>query len=563
MAKHSYRARRGNMLILIIAFIFIIVLMGLVALNYVRLIGTTSEQRTATEAAAIAAARDLSTIVVNTAECGYVSLSDYAPSGSGTTAGDGFPTPVRGINTIIGTARLDLIIGDLLGQQTLKDFAIKDMQDALVAKDQLINALWDSIAPGGTGTDKDGNSVTPYTSAENAYKDNQIRLTGSSSYVPGSLLLSLGCITGGLATAVPVPKPAASAPVSSSQQVSGFYRSYVNIPYDGVDFVFGGIGPNIKIVDHRKWVDTIPGLPYQIPTIVKAEAIQQITSTSANADFVVSSAACAQPASLHDPLPQPGALSISFPDGAVPEIAKPSDIYTNSNLQAGIVDLLTAKNGDYPSDTGSSMTPMGWPVATAMNTSNVWLGALHDWMRRAGTKADIASLINMQSTVLDMPSPTTASWIAPVVHGGPRVNLGTVPAGIIHVFKFDADGVVTYQSRLLTPYPLYVSSHEQMYGETMQAIPNSAVPTQVNTVPLATGDKDITLLKIFDVYIRDEVRNPGTIRGGKHAGEPLAKPLVSQRRAPQNIKNGQRPIIVEPRRALGRFDGTGSAAKKG
>ena len=217
MAKHSYRARRGNMLILIIAFIFIIVLMGLVALNYVRLIGTTSEQRTATEAAAIAAARDLSTIVVNTAECGYVSLSDYAPSGSGTTAGDGFPTPVRGINTIIGTARLDLIIGDLLGQQTLKDFAIKDMQDALVAKDQLINALWDSIAPGGTGTDKDGNSVTPYTSAENAYKDNQIRLTGSSSYVPGSLLLSLGCITGGLATAVPVPKPAASAPVSSSQ----------------------------------------------------------------------------------------------------------------------------------------------------------------------------------------------------------------------------------------------------------------------------------------------------------------------------------------------------------
>ena len=563
MAKHSYRARRGNMLILIIAFIFIIVLMGLVALNYVRLIGTTSEQRTATEAAAIAAARDLSTIVVNTAECGYVSLSDYAPSGSGTTAGDGFPTPVRGINTIIGTARLDLIIGDLLGQQTLKDFAIKDMQDALVAKDQLINALWDSIAPGGTGTDKDGNSVTPYTSAENAYKDNQIRLTGSSSYVPGSLLLSLGCITGGLATAVPVPKPAASAPVSSSQQVSGFYRSYVNIPYDGVDFVFGGIGPNIKIVDHRKWVDTIPGLPYQIPTIVKAEAIQQITSTSANADFVVSSAACAQPASLHDPLPQPGALSISFPDGAVPEIAKPSDIYTNSNLQAGIVDLLTAKNGDYPSDTGSSMTPMGWPVATAMNTSNVWLGALHDWMRRAGTKADIASLINMQSTVLDMPSPTTASWIAPVVHGGPRVNLGTVPAGIIHVFKFDADGVVTYQSRLLTPYPLYVSSHEQMYGETMQAIPNSAVPTQVNTVPLATGDKDITLLKIFDVYIRDEVRNPGTIRGGEHAGEPLAKPLVSQRRAPQNIKNGQRPIIVEPRRALGRFDGTGSAAKKG
>src|SRR5690606_28764844 len=150
---------------------------------------------------------------------------------------------------------------------------------------------WNSIAPGGSGTDKDGNTVTPYTSAENAYKDNQVRMTGSSSYVPGSLLLSLGCITGGLATAVPVPNPTASAPVPSAQQVGGFYRSYGIIPCDGVDFVFRGIRPNIKIVVHRMWVDSIPGLPYQFLTTVNAAAIQQIACTSANADFVVSSAA--------------------------------------------------------------------------------------------------------------------------------------------------------------------------------------------------------------------------------------------------------------------------------
>jgi len=527
MAKKFSRRQAGSMLVLVIAFIFLILCLAVVmGLGFVRLVGTNTEQRTAIEAAAIAVARDLSAIVVNTPECGFVSLSDYAPVGTATQNGDGFAMPVRSINTLIGTARLDLIVGDLMDQDVMRELAKRDMQDALSAKDQLLNVLAASMAPGGSATDKDGNAITPYVDAENAYRNNQIRMTGASNYVPNSMVLALGSIQGGLSTAIPVPKPASTAPVPSSQQVNGFYKSFVNIPYGGVDFVFGGIGPNVKIVDYRNWVATIPSLPYQMQTIVRAEAVQHMTDPYNPNGYDVKAVACAQPASVHDPLPQPGALSISFPDGAVPEIRSPRDVYENTDLKGGVVDLLTAKAGDYPTDPGSNMAPTSWPVASALNTSNAWLTGLHDWIRRAGTKADIDSIINMQTTPLDSASPSTAAWVAPVVQGGPYLNIGTVPAGIIHIYKFDMDGVVTYQSRLLTPYPLYVSSNEQMYAETMMAIPNSSVPIQTYSVPLPDGNKDIQLMKRWDVYIRDEVRNPGSIRGGKHGGEPLAKPLV-------------------------------------
>ncbi|NJL73487.1 MAG: hypothetical protein HC888_19155 [Candidatus Competibacteraceae bacterium] len=84
------------------------------------MLGTNSEQRTAIEAAALAAARDLSMIAIDTPDYGFVSLSDSAPIGSTTAAADNFYTPVRSINGIIGTLRLDMIIADKLGDVNLQ-----------------------------------------------------------------------------------------------------------------------------------------------------------------------------------------------------------------------------------------------------------------------------------------------------------------------------------------------------------------------------------------------------------------------------------------------------------
>src|SRR5690606_18236238 len=118
--------RRGNMLILVVAVLLAIgILFCFFGLGFVRLLGTSAEQTTAIEAAALAAARDLSRIVIDTPEFGLVGISDSAPNAG--SAGDGFGLPVHGINSIIGTARLDYIIGDQLGINEWKELALQDL----------------------------------------------------------------------------------------------------------------------------------------------------------------------------------------------------------------------------------------------------------------------------------------------------------------------------------------------------------------------------------------------------------------------------------------------------
>ncbi len=547
-AKSSSRRSNGSMIALIVAFCFIIILLLFFALSYTRLLGTQSEQRTAIEAAAIAAARDCSRIVINTDEWGYVSLSDYAPTGTATKAADGYPLPVRSINTIIGTARLDLIIADKLGQPIMEDLAKKDMDNAKSVKDQLVAALSAAILPGGTGTDKDGNTITPYAAAEAAYQQNQVRMSGASTYVAGSMQLSLGSILNGNITRVPIPQPTAQAPVAASAKVGNFYKSYINIPYKGVDFVFGGIGDSIRIVDHNQWRATIPGLPYQIPTIIRAEANENISDVHSPSGYTIKAVACAQPATVHDPLPAPGALSISFPDGPVPEIKTPKDLYVAAKMNAGDSNItqLSAKVGDYPIDAGSSMAPMPWPIDGSVGprkSSEVWRVGLFDWIRRAGTKANISSVINMQNVLLDDPSPATFTWIGPINYDPVYLPLGTIPSGIIHIFKFDPDGVATYESKPLTPLPLYASSHEQMHGEGLKGIHDSSLGKK-KIKPSSGGELELT--DDMDLFFRDEVRQPGPNLGGKHAGEPIAKPIVAMEKPLPGRMFSYKPMIYPP-----------------
>lgn len=537
--KKNARSRSGNMLALIAAFCFIIIMLLFFALSYVRLIGSSAEQKTAIEAAALAAARDCSRIVVNNPECGWVSLSDFAPNNTSayTDAADGYPLPVRSINTVIGTARLDLIIADKLGQTLMKDLAKKDMQNALLAKTQLITALNAAILPAGSGTDKDGNTVTPYASAVAAYQQNAIRMTDSATYVAGSMQLDLGWIQGGNRTGIPVPKPVSQHMVPGNLQISGNYRSYVNIPYDGVDFVFAGIGDSISIVDQKLFRTGASGLPYEIPTIIRAQANELVKDIHNPNGYTIRAVACAQPATVHDPLPFPGALSISCPDGRPPEITRPIDLYMHPKMNgsnapsANDVQMLTAQVGDYPVDAGSNMIAMNWPLGGSgvRLPSEVWRVALYDWIRRAGTKADIQSVINMQNTALANPAPLNFTWIAPVnLPPTQYASLGTIPAGIIHIFTFDSNGAVWYEWKPQTPLPLYASSNEQMHGEAIPGIiDSSARIIQINlpTVGVLNGGK-LRLLDDYDIYYRDEVRQPGTTKGGKHAGEPIAKPIL-------------------------------------
>ena len=480
------RKSSGNTLALIAAISAgILILILLFALSYTRLMGSNQEQRTAVEAAALAAAKEVSRIVINDPNFGYVSLSDAAPIGKATAAGDNYFLPVNGINTMMGTIRLDLIIADNLGNLPMKALAKRDLANLKLAKENLINEIRQALTGAGNSKDIDGNAVNPYTSAETAYNQNLVRMSGNATYVANSMKLTLGSINAPMQTNVPIPKPSSYANVDDDQAMNGFYMSGINIPYAGEDFVFAAIGDSLKLVDPRKFAETQSGVPYQMPAIIKAEADQRIQDQADKSYRVVHAQTCAATASVYDPKPAPGTMSISFPDQMPPEITTIGTIWTLPNMNGpGPIDIKTSNNGDYP-EPGATLVPNTWSGGGTPNGTTVAAGGFYDWLRRSGARLNADQAIKLINE--------------------PLTNSG-IPS--IHIFSVKPDGTIQYNyDPTLDTAPYWVASENQMYGVALDALASS------------NGNA-------YDIHIRDYGYRPGTISGGKHGGEPLKNSQV-------------------------------------
>lgn len=541
MKTPKKRSKRGNMLVFITASTFILVgCLAFFALGYVRLLGSNNEQKTAIEAAALSAARDVSRIVIQTPEYGWIGVSDSAPNGAGTVADDNYYVPVRGINTIIGTNRICRIIAAELNDDTLKTMVNKDLEWAKKAQAKLKAELDKAMAKGYVAKDSKGQNVEVYKNAEDAYKANGVRMTGASDYVDGSLKLTLGSLSSGAPTNVPLPRPLLKAQVPAAAQTNNFYLSYTNVPVQGVDYVFAGIGDAIKLVDSKKWVASNGSLPYEMPTIVKAEAEQQLKGDQVNG-YKVRAVACAQPANVTDPKPFPGAFTFSFPDGLCPEIPNPGALLTYANAQKpGITaSWMYAKDGDYPVEQPvATMQNLGFPYdgLLPVNTGVAFRRGLIDWWKRAGTKLNISSAVAMLNDAtykFQEPNPKTVHWKTPAKVGDSyKYDLGPIPNGNIHIYRVDPNsGGITYQAKQLDPIEIPIAPENQLYSESLDVVKNSSVGKQT-VGPFMfpnTGDlfDQVYLLPNFDVYVRDMVYQPGGTWGGKHGGEPMNHPKTA------------------------------------
>ena len=250
------RASRGNMLVLITACtIGLMAALAFFGLGYIRLIGSNNEQRTAIEAAALSAAMDLSRIVIFTPQFGYVGLSDAAPNGSytNTASGDGYSMPVHGINTLLATARLNLMIASVIpnAQQQGNNFpatyndtypdpelqalALNDLSNVYAAQALLQAALNDAVLPTPAGTyyDIQGNQVNISADALAAYKANNIRMTGQTSLNNNTVTLTLGCLSSPMTTNIVIPQGLTGtlAALPASQQSGGVYNAYIDCPF--------------------------------------------------------------------------------------------------------------------------------------------------------------------------------------------------------------------------------------------------------------------------------------------------------------------------------------------
>jgi len=476
------------MLLTTIAFVALVVMpFCYFSFEFVRMLGAHQQQRTAIDAAAMAAARDASRIVVEDPNCGFVSLSDDAPDGKATKAGDNFFTPVRSINTILATTRLDMIIADQLNSTIMRQCAEIDYQNAIGAKNRLVTTLQKAFSPQGCAFDKDGNVLSPLSDAQTAYETNLIRMNGNSQPVPNSFKLTLGCETG-LYTITQYPQPLSIAAVTNQTGNENYYKAFVNVPYTSSfgerDFVFAAIASNVTAVDFRLFQPTMPALPYLIPSVVKCEADQTFTTTDQYGKKqvqVVHAIACAEPSSLGDHLPEPGAMAIDFPTGGLSGITCLQDMFSSSQIMKCPTDLLfTALLGDSPPQ------PLSGTVPAPLTDEHVAFGGgitlcVYDWIRNQGTALNVASLVSAFKIPFDPGS-----------------------TGHEELFQADLQGNVQHTEKSMAADVTMPISQMQPYGRSGVAF------------MLSGGNATF-----FDVYIKDYVYQPGRILGGNHAGQPL------------------------------------------
>lgn len=428
------------MLVLVaVATLGVLVALLLLVINFGKLTGGSGEHKTAIEAAALAAATDIARIVIDDPNFGFISLSDHPPIGRRTLARDGEPLPVLGINTILGTARLDYIIAKEINDPTMIDLAEKDIVNAKAAAARLQTALIDAIKPGAQAEDLDGVKVTPYDRALSLYENNLVKQTGGK-LIPGSFKLSLGWLQDGAPTVTPVPDEtgingAALVPLNKKQD--GTYRAFINIPAYNHSFYFAGMGNRISLVDKAKFRAPVAEM---VCSVVRAEADQTIESVDGRYQGATThAAACALPLG-HNDITQAGVLSVGFPDGLVPGVEKLRDIFSDPQLKQKQGKAWVPQNGDWPLDPGTTLGPSPDAGSGTPSTSQAWAHGFYHWLRTGRTRPRPASILAMldkkfTDTISDgMSQITLASALIPPAYAA---TSNDTPTAIVNDLRID------------------------------------------------------------------------------------------------------------------------------
>lgn len=552
MAQQRVRGNQGNMLTMVSIAALLLVGMLLFTLSVLSTNRGHMEQRTAAEGAALAAAKGIGQIVINSPEFGFVSLCDMPPTGSTTKAPDNYYCEVRSINELMASARLHLLIANAVGDDFMKQLALAERTKVVKVKDDLVAAVSAALVKGGSANDVNGNPITVFDDAEAVYLKNTAK---QSTYVAGSLKLTLGNLDQGISTQIDIPQPNSKASVAAGQSIGGCYVSETDIPVGSTSFVFASTGKQVSLGDPGRF-KTSTSLPFSIPAVVRVEGDQEFEDQGRKhkQHFV----ACATTGS--DVVrPTGAALSISFPDGPIPEIATPQQLFTWPEMQKSNADVLTADAGDFPVDTGSKLSSTlpwpapPWPSSPPTPADAAKLGVF-DWIATGGSRVNIDSVLKMQSSKFDAPPKPLTLWEAMDPTLLVPIKIGMIPTGIMHIYTFSPSGNIVYRSKTCKPYPYTVQSHSQLYVESDPDDPLKsalAVSWELKDVaftlpggkpkgktskkggkppkPPKAGptEVDIEAKDEFDFYMRDEVHHPGLIQGGKHEGESMDIPTVS------------------------------------
>ncbi|MBX9667723.1 MAG: hypothetical protein K2X93_08905 [Candidatus Obscuribacterales bacterium] len=476
MFRRSVRNCKGNMLLLVLIVTCLILVPLLLTLSHAGfyVIDRDRVQNTV-EAAGLLAANDLSKIIINDSSFGYVSLSNHPPIGKGTCAADGEPLPVIGINTLVATIRQNIILAHELGNTTIRRLADRDRTALDTTVKDLNEALTKSLAGNSNErwADIQGNKVDPVKDVEeflSKHLPNDVRLE--------SVTLSTGWLEGGNRTTIQVPKSTRLYQVEKNQTLSGNYRSFVEVPAQGHSFTFAGLDSTSRLVNRTAFREADER---HINSIVRIECVVVrkhpwlpfLTASAESKDKLTCVAYC-QPNTLPDIGPK-GALTLRFSGQPVPGLQSWSDFLNDNNFQDRQVMTYDVIGGDFPTDREARMHPSQQDVVAT--TSQQFAEHLYYWLRNGHAQPNIEAVMSM---------------ISEPFKSGPNE---------IYIYEFANDGEISRRVLARDPFPIGVTSESQYSTMADTQIQGSLSPI---------------------IIFRNNVKNWGTIDGGKHAGQPLA-----------------------------------------
>lgn len=474
----SRRNERGNLYVLYIA----LAAMLIVGWNLFAGVGVTLvvnyRNKCALESASLAAARDLSRIVIDDSKWGYVSLTDQPPIGNETLAKDGYPLPVTGINTILATVRLELIVAHSIGTNEAIDCATADLASARSACRRLSRALRNSLKEtkdlhsDEIPRDIFGKEVTPMKSARELYRTNAASLLECLGWNVDSVSGELGWLEGDGTTNTPVPSQGELACLDASLRDSTVYPAFVDVPAFDEEFYFAGLGKQVSIVESDL---------FQTYSTQNNCSIIRLTSQlrKKGEDVWMKSVACAQPAYMEDKMPT-AYMVLRFPNGVPSKTNSLRDLLTSEGMNKEI-PLCTARGGDFPVDKGALLQAN--PDKPISTVRHAFTRAFFDWLRTAHAKPKLESLL----CALDQ-------------------QFNKQHSSTTYLFTIASQGTVNVDAPQNYPFSSQTAYENQLYTVAFNAL----------------IDNGLT----WTVRIRDQVHRLGNQEGGKHAGQPMPSVLA-------------------------------------
>lgn len=432
----------------------------------------------AVEAASLAAARELSQVVVEDPNFGFVGLSDGAPTASSALAQDGKPIPVVGINTLVATARTSMLVAKHLNNEEYLRLATLDAANTKAAARRLVEGLKlamreDVRAP----LSISGNAVKPLTIARQTFIRSLATSRTMETLDLKDFTLELGYLSQGgtTNTALTDSKELAEVPTASAQ--NGCYEAFRDLAVAGQSFVFACVGAQPRLVAKDQFIadDDKSVMP---SSIVRAKAELEFAESRDRLFGNVFCSACAAPFSLTDKAAA-GVMIVGLPDGYPSGYLSLADYINDPRSSRTNLEMFRAHGGDYPLD-AQAMLKRDTDNGQTRTLSNVFVQGLYDWIRTAHGRVKLGSLLA-------------------VIGGRMQPSIGSIAYGQSLVYRFDKNGAVVVDGYFVSDVPNQIVHDRQVYT------------LGLNTLKANNA--------MWTLAFRDQVHNLGVANGGKHCGQ--------------------------------------------